>query len=161
MKRTELKEAEQIHLDQIYMMGIDAWSEGSSEREYLDGCRNSPKYKKGTWYVLLENNEPISSLITYNFDEDFIGIGSISTPKSLQGRGYASSLISGVIDLFLSKNKNAIFYLYADISPLFYERFGFKHLSKEFQKHEGSICMVRSSEQFISELVPESVPKYF
>ncbi|CDT76483.1 hypothetical protein VCR29J2_50063 [Vibrio coralliirubri] len=32
---------------------------------YLTGCRNSEKYLSGTWYVLVEKDRVVSSLIVY------------------------------------------------------------------------------------------------
>ena len=61
--------------DRIYMMGFDVWSDGASEEDYLVGCRASPKYAKGTWYVLANEDQLVSSLITYNLGPNIIGIG--------------------------------------------------------------------------------------
>jgi hypothetical protein len=39
-------------LEEVYMMGFDAWADGASEKDYLDVCRSSTKYQSGKWYVL-------------------------------------------------------------------------------------------------------------
>ncbi|MBI3016721.1 MAG: GNAT family N-acetyltransferase, partial [Deltaproteobacteria bacterium] len=89
-----VRKAKPKDLDSIYLMGIDVWSDGNTKAEYLFECRNSPKYKKGEWFVLVDSQDnPVSSLITYTLTEKTIGIGSIATPQSLRKRGYASELI--------------------------------------------------------------------
>jgi|SRR3989338_3996726 len=42
-----IRKAAPKDLDSIYLMGIDVWSDGSTEQEYLSECRSYPKYKKG------------------------------------------------------------------------------------------------------------------
>jgi predicted acetyltransferase len=142
-------------MDQIYMMGFDAWSDGASEEDYLNGCRNSEKYKKGTWYILLDGPQMVSSLIVYNFGETEFGIGSISTPVNLRNRGFASKLIFEVIAEIESEFKKPIFFLYSDISPEFYRRFGFNKISKSAQKYDHSVCMVRGKSSLTT------IPEYF
>ncbi len=129
-------------MDQIYMMGYDAWSDGTSEEDYLNGCRNSTKYKKGTWYILLDGLQMVSSLIVYNFGENVFGIGSISTPINLRTKGFASKLIFEVIAEIENEFIKPIFFLYSDISPEFYKKFGFNVVSKSGQKYDHSVCMV-------------------
>ena len=150
-------------LDSIYLMGIDVWSDGSTEKEYLSECRSSPKYKKGEWFVLVDSQDnPISSLITYMLAENTIGIGSIATPKSLRKQGYASELIRGVISHYESKEQTRIFFLFADIESKFYEKFEFISLPIEYQKYKSSTCMVRCSD--FKELLSQSAfkpPTYF
>lgn len=112
-------------MDQIYMMGFDVWSDGASEKDYLNGCRNSEKYKKGTWYILTEGLKLVSSLILYNFGDNEFGIGSISTPLPLRNQGFASQLIFGVITEIENKFKEPTFFLYSDFAPEFYKKFGY------------------------------------
>lgn len=64
MEKT-VREAQDNEMDQIYLMGFDAWSEGSSKDEYLEKCRNSQKYKKGTWHVLSNSKDLLSSMIRH------------------------------------------------------------------------------------------------
>ncbi len=58
-----IRKASDLELDQVYMMGFDTWSQGSSEEDYLNACRASSKYKKGTWFILVDNQQMQSSLI--------------------------------------------------------------------------------------------------
>ena len=159
MNDLKFREAVESDFCQIYMMGFDVWSIGSSQAEYLEGCRTSPKYKKGKWFVLSKGDDLLSSLIAYDFGKEIAGIGSIATSENIRKQGYASKLISEVI-LHLEEQRGiTTLFLYADISPAFYERFGFVRLPQNSQKYPNSICMVRSKANTMIE--PELIPKYF
>lgn len=60
-----VRKAELHELDAIYTMGFDVWGDGLTLDDYLAGCRNSEKYLSGTWYVLVEKDRVVSSLIVY------------------------------------------------------------------------------------------------
>jgi predicted N-acetyltransferase YhbS len=131
-------------MNTIFMMGFDAWSEGKDEERYLAACRASPKYRRGQWRVLTDGGALFSSLITYRFSARTMGIGSIATAASLRGRGYASRLITGVVsELEKAENARTIF-LYSDIAPSFYLRFGFTALPAVGRKSPRSVCMIRN-----------------
>lgn len=129
--------------DDIFRMGFDAWGEGQSLEVYLAGCRQSPKYQRGCWYVLADDEDRIcSSLIRYALAPGVCGIGSIATPPRLRNKGYASELISDALKLFESEGFKVAF-LFSDIESRFYERFGFVVLPKRHQHYKDSVCMVR------------------
>ena len=159
--QTEFRKARDEEYDQIYRMGFDVWADGDSEEEYLTGCRNSPKYKKGTWFVLSIDGQLVSSLIVYQLDGYAVGIGSIATPLDLRGKGYASKLISSAIDTFESKNSETIFFLYSDINPEFYEKFGFLRINSDAQRYKTTTCMIRGKniQSFLTD--KEKTPEYF
>lgn len=160
MNERLIRKATPEDLEQIYMMGSDVWSDGDSKKNYLQGCRSSSKYAKGTWYVLAESNTLLSSLITYSIGPNQLGIGSIATPLELRKLGYASELIKGVI-IKLDKEFNyPTYFLYADIAPEFYTRFLFEPLEQKFQKYQSSVCMIKqgNSKNLLSE---DTIPKYF
>lgn len=52
MSHPFLDKALKENMDAVYMMGFDVWSDGTAMDVYLQECRSSEKYKKGTWYVL-------------------------------------------------------------------------------------------------------------
>lgn len=150
-----VKEAEFHELDTIYAIGFDSWNNGLSDEKYLDECRGSEKYQAGTWYVLMENDDILSSLIVYhgrfNLKEGYFGIGSVATPYKLRGKGYASHLINLVkAELFLNHNAKAIF-LHSDIGHQFYNRLGFVSVG-------GSDCMYISHD---SSKFDGVLPTYF
>ncbi len=144
-------------MDEIYLMGYDVWGEGEPIDAYLEICRNAPKYKRGRWFVLTdEQGEVVSSPIvyrgTFNLEAPAAGIGSIATPGALRRRGYAAHLVRGVLDLLTQEGAHQV-YLFSDISPEYYEKLGFRKLPPDFQKYPESICMVwgREVEDFASE----------
>ncbi|MCK6265891.1 GNAT family N-acetyltransferase [Vibrio sp. ZSDE26] len=150
-----VREAQAQELDAIYAMGCDVWSDDLSYEEYLNVCRNSEKYQAGIWYVLVENDQILSSLIVYHdifgLKDDCFGIGSVATPNSLRGRGYATTLVNLVKDeLFFYHNGKAIF-LHSDIDNKFYSRLGFVEI-------KGTGCMYISNRHFGFD---GSVPAYF
>lgn len=137
----KIRRAMPSEFDRIYMMGYDVWSDGNSENDYLYSCQTSPKYNKGSWYILDDGSQLLSSLIVYDFGESKFGIGSIGTLAILRGRGYASRLITGVIAEIENRSEGAILFLYSDIEPKFYEKFDFVKLPEAGQRYITTICM--------------------
>ncbi|EPO7472538.1 GNAT family N-acetyltransferase, partial [Vibrio cholerae] len=92
-----LRKAELFELDTIYSMGFDVWNGGLSFQEYLVNCQNSKKYQAGTWYVLVDGERIVSSLIVYSglfgLQEGCFGIGSLVATPELRHRGYGSKLV--------------------------------------------------------------------
>lgn len=133
----------------VYMMGFDVWGEGASELAYLAGCRASPKYARGTWHVL-ENDEGVvvSSLIVYHLElvvgRPAFGIGSVATLPSARRLGHASRLIAGVVQ---SMGADALVFLHADVDPALYERLGFEVLPERLQTHADSVAMLHASRE--------------
>jgi ribosomal protein S18 acetylase RimI-like enzyme len=134
--------ADTADMTAIYMMGYDVWGDGRPQSPYLEQCYGSQKYKRGQWYVLADSRgNPLSSLITYKLEPNVSGIGSIATPPEMRKRGLASRLISDVLELLKRDGVKTVF-LFSDISPEFYEKFGFIRLPKELQRYPDSTCMV-------------------
>ncbi len=141
-------------------MGFDVWGEGSLEK-YLENCRTSAKYARGVWYVLeVEHGDLVSSLIVYELTHGHYGIGSIATPLPLRRQGYASKLVSEILDHIEQESPDAVIFLYSDIDLAFYERFGFQQIPKSAQRAPTTTCMVRgkSIEDF---KVASETPEYF
>lgn len=160
MHGIQIREAAQSELDQIFMMGFDVWAEGSVE-DYILECRDSPKYKRGTWFVLLEDERLVSSLILYDLGANEFGIGSIATSEKFRNKGYASRIIKDVIQRIENKNPAAVFFLYSDINPEFYEKFSFFKLSVTTQRYKTTTCMIRGQniEKYFSD--KKFIPEYF
>ena len=160
---TNFRKAKENDLDSIYLMGEDVWGEGLPTHQYLDSCRSSKKYARGQWYILEnENGVLLSSLITYALAPQIMGMGSIATHLNLRKQGYASQLILQVIDSFKLTDESIHWFLYADISPQFYEKFGFQALPAKYQNHGESVCMIKSQCVDALLLNPEfAPPSYF
>ena len=115
-------------MDDIYLMGYDAWGDGETQAEYLNICSSSPKYARGRWYVLANGDERlVSSLITYKLAPDVFGLGSIATLPGLRRQGLAARLIEGVLHAMKDEGAKAVF-LFSDIDPQYYEKLGFTPL---------------------------------
>ncbi len=160
MTNMTFRKATEDDFTTIFMMGFDVWGNGSATK-YLEECRSSSKYKSGQWFVLkAEDGTLVSSLIVYTFGANEFGFGSIATPKELRKQGYASNLISRVLQQIKCNSPNAAVFLYSDIDPAFYERFDFRQVPRSAQRYETTTCMVQknSIETFTA---PPQTPEYF
>lgn len=92
-----LRKAKVDELDTIYAMGFDVWNGGLGFEQYLAGCRNSGKYRSGTWYVLAQGEQIVASLIVYcrmfGLEDDCFGIGSLATLPEQRNKGYGAELV--------------------------------------------------------------------
>lgn len=142
-------------------MGVDAWAEGSSEHKFLEACYASPKYRQGSWYVLAEGAQLLSSLIMYSLGDHCVGIGSIATPPALRGKGFASTLVQQLVREMEASDPDAIFFLYSDIRPEFYEKLGFTQLPRAAQRYRTSVCMARGKDTARFTRDASRTPEYF
>ena len=156
-----VRKAREEDLNAIYMMGFDAWGDEYTGPDYLKACGESAKYIKGIWYVLEQNYLPISSLIVYvkqfSLPDKCAGIGSIATVPGYRKRGYGALLIKNVIQLLKEQDIDAI-YLFSDIAPHYYQKFGFELICAE-QPYEDTHCMVLAFDNV--EKLSDQTPGYF
>lgn len=163
-----IRTASASELERVYRMGYDVWGEGLALDAYLAGCRASPKYAAGTWWVSEgDDGVPLSSLLAHEITlpsgPAAAGLGSIATPPELRGRGHASSLIAGFLRARENSHGTEVFFLFADIAPAFYERFGFAALMPCPGK-PGSILMARAERKRLEALLRDprfAAPAYF
>lgn len=142
----------------VYMMGREVWGASETQEAYLQACSQSPKYARGVWFVLEKDGVAVSSLIVYRFAPDVAGLGSIATRPEFRRQGLAAGLIDETLKMLDREGARRI-YLYADIAPVYYERFGFSRLPSERQTHPGSVCMLRASSVDAGKDAPP--PPYF
>lgn len=163
-----VRTASATELEAVYRMGYDAWGEGLALDAYLAGCRASPKYAAGTWWVLEgADGVLLSSLLAHEIalpsGAPAVGLGSIATPPERRGRGHASRLITAFLRAREESHATEVFFLFSDIAPAFYERFGFAALMPCPGK-PGSILMARADREKIERLLSDprfAVPGYF
>lgn len=141
-------------LNDIYLMGYDTWANKLGKEDYLENCRNSTKYKKGTWYVGYDNDCLVTSLIMYRFDNGNYGIGSVATNPLYRNKGYAQKLIQNL----LKDNPNKVFFLYSDINPNFYKKLGFIEVEIKEDTNITSRLMVFPDSVDINTI---QIPPYF
>lgn len=173
-----MRRATPADLREIYTMGYDTWGEGKSIAAYLDECLASPKYKQGRWFVLTASNNDsedrtvalslLASAIVYEFSGwgsyKVLGIGSLSSPVSLRGKGYGKSMMQQLSDYLLAQEHADLVFIYSDIDPEFYARMGYVVVPSEYQTNKGSTCMVLEGTANFRELLtrfPSALPKYF
>ncbi|WP_439424721.1 GNAT family N-acetyltransferase [Oenococcus alcoholitolerans] len=133
----KLRKALSTELTQIYLMGYDAWGKSDSITVYLQECRLSTKYQRGTWWVLEEKGQLLSSLIIYDLSDHVLGIGSVSTYPARRHKGYATTMLIK----FMTRYSDCSFFLFSDIDPSFYSRLGFQAVSKENQPYSDTTLM--------------------
>ena len=136
-----IRPSQETDLNQIYMMGFDVWSDNATVEEYLNSCRASIKYTQGRWMILEKDGALLSSLIIYDLNREWAGIGSIATPKELRRQGFAAELISGVIKQLQSSAELSTIFLFSDINPAYYNRFGFDALEAKYQSNSDAVLM--------------------
>ena len=136
-----IRPAQETDLNQIYMMGFDVWSGNATVEEYLNSCRDSKKYSQGRWIVLEKDGALLSSLIIYELNKEWAGIGSIATPKECRRQGFAAELIAGVITQLKSSAELSTVFLFSDINPTYYNRFGFVALEAKYQSNFDAVLM--------------------
>ena len=126
----QTRKASPDELNAIFWMGFDAWGEGLSPTEYLASCHASQKYHSGVWYVLIVDNQPVSSLIVYRdrfgLGQGCFGIGSLATTPAMRGQGFGAHLLRGVTGMLLDSPGAVATFLHADIDHHFYERLGYR-----------------------------------
>jgi predicted acetyltransferase len=98
----------------------------------------------------------------FGLPQGTIGIGSVATPPDLRRNGYASHLIKEFLGMRQSDPVRAVF-LFSEVEPEFYEKFGFVVLPAELQKYPKSLCMVRSDPDYLGAIKSGIVqlPLYF
>jgi predicted N-acetyltransferase YhbS len=142
-KLPRIRKARAADMEAIFLMGRDAWGAGKEISEYLESCRNSPKYEKGEWYLLEDGaGAPAASLIVYRLPPDGAGIGSLAVAPEKRGKGHAARLIKDVLRR-LDRRRMSCVFLFSDIGPEFYAPFGFTALPAKHQKRAGGVCMIR------------------
>ena len=155
-------------LDAIYRMGYDAWGDGRTLEDYLAACRASKKYAAGVWWVHPQDDGMLASaLLTHEIPlptgAPAIGLGSIATAPDMRGQGHASRLIREVLSRHEHAAGTEVFFLFSDIAPKFYERFGFVAL-RPCPLKLSSILMARGNRQKLAALLSNphfKIPSYF
>lgn len=143
-------------------MGFDVWSGSATVEEYLNSCRDSKKYSQGRWIVLEKDGALLSSLIIYDWNKEWAGIGSIATTKELRRQGFAAELISGVITQLKSSTELSTVFLFSDINPAYYNRFGFEALEAKYQSNSDAVLMGLSFTQTPAWVAADfNPPSYF
>lgn len=136
------REARKSEIAGILKEGYTVWSKGRTLEQYCTDNRKEDAY--GTRYVVEDEGQILSSLILLRFgkflDRQMVGIGSVITPSEFRHKGYAAELLKNTIQLV---RKGDAAFLYSEVSPAFYEAFGFRVLPVNMQKDPDSICMVR------------------
>ena len=151
------RQAREQEIDAILREGYKVWSRNRTFEQYCVDNRKEDAY--GTRYVIDAGNEVVSSAILLNLADirgkKVYGIGSVLTPKVHAGKGYATELLKNCIRQ-AGMNDSMIF-LYSEINPDFYGRFGFKVLPPELQRDVNSVCMVKCSDDSWSILLAGSI----
>ncbi|MGB7995921.1 MAG: GNAT family N-acetyltransferase [Photobacterium halotolerans] len=131
----QIRPATESEMNSVYMMGYDAWGGEMPQAEYLAACKRSRKYAAGQWYVLLEADMPVASLILYRhqfgLEDGQTGIGSIATSPAHRRQGYASQLILGIVRHLFSGTTTTTVFLHSDIDTAFYQKLGFERISNQ------------------------------
>jgi predicted acetyltransferase len=159
-----IREAAPHERDELFLEGYKVWSKNRTFEQYCVENRKEDSY--GTRYVMEQDSKILSSLILLRLKEicgcKVYGFGSVLTPPEYSGRGYATGLLKYCIEN-ITVNDSIVF-LYSEINPAFYEKFGFKALPPHLQKNGKAVCMALCSGAMWVRLlkVPAAhIPDYF
>lgn len=86
------------------------------------------------------------------------GMAMVITPEPIRGRGYAGLLVEATIDLLRREEVDGA-YLFSDIDPSFYERFGFRTAAATEVEEAVEVLPERGPEGVtVRAAVPEDLP---
>jgi len=168
----KVREAAAQEIEDVFMMGYDAWGADLPVEMYVDSCKASYKYKQGVFYVLeSEQGRLLSSCIVYPLtafggvvSERAVGIGSLATSATDRRQGFATLFLSMLMD-HLEKDGVDAFFIHSDIQPRIYENLGFVSAPKDCLPPGGSSTpMLRlSGGRSITEVLWRNLvmPSYF
>lgn len=163
-----IRRAKPAEFEIIHRMGFDTWGEGRSLETYLAACRAAPKYAAGEWWVNESDDGFVeSSLLLHEIPlpegPPAAGLGSIATVPAFRGRGHGSRLIAAVIRQREAAAGTKVFFLFSDIAPAFYAKFGFTVIGP-CPKKPASIIMARAEAGRLADLLADGrfkLPEYF
>ena len=146
---------------------MEAYKVCSKNRTFEQYCADNHKEDAyGTRYVMEQDGKILCSLILLRLKEicgcKVYGFGSVLTPAEYTGKGYATGLLKYCIENIIEENP--MVFLYSEINPAFYERFGFQALPPHLQKNDKAVCMALCSEMMWIRLLKAPaalIPDYF
>ena len=146
------REARESEITYILKEGCSVWHKGRTWEQYF--ADNHKEDAFGTRYVVEDGGRIVSSLILLRlgklFDRNMLGIGSVITPPEFRHKGYAAELLEKTMHLV---EDGDVVFLYSEVPPPFYERFGFRVLPANMQKDPDSICMARCEDPILEQLL--------
>ena len=141
--------------------GFDAWHEGRTFEAYRASKDTDPNHLRGTRYLLETlDGLPVAALNTLRFDAGSLGLASVATDPVQRGKGYASLLVRGVMELHRFLQGDLRFLLFSEVPPSVYERHGFRVLPPEHQRFLPSVAMA-TGETPLSAEEAEVLKTYF
>ena len=109
--------------------------------------------------MIEDKKQVVSSLILLKLKaidgKKVYGIGSVLTPPEYTHKGYATALLENCIRLI--DIRDALIFLYSEVAPAFYGRFGFRILPADLQKETDSICMVLCGDDMWNVLIQSGI----
>ena len=127
----------------VLAFGHDAWGEGRSIKQFVDEYARDKNHIRGTRYLFEPSGgAPVANVNTLRFSRGVVGIASLSVNPSHRRKGYASTLLRAVMELFRMENPDVRFLLFSEVKPEMYKRIGFRQLPDEHQHHLPSVAMV-------------------
>jgi predicted N-acetyltransferase YhbS len=164
----EYRPAGEHERDAACMMGYDTWSNGQSAADFLARCKSPDKHRSARWFVLSERGVLRASLLVHSFepwgDRVVRGIGSVATAPEFRGHGYGRRLVAAAVADLTGRENASLVFLYSDIGPDFYARYGFAALPAACQPARASVAMVLMLPHYDETVIAkyaDRVPEYF
>ena len=133
----EVREA--VIEDAPYIAEIDMQISGVREVEKIEKDILNPNY---VYYLLTNDGGAIMSYISLLISGDSADIIMVVTDRHNRGRGYASKLMSEVIERLKLKNMSQIFLEVREnnnVAKRLYKKFGFEPISIRKKYYDGTI----------------------
>jgi len=129
--------------ESVLSFGFDTWAGGQSRNEFVASYDSDRSHLLGVAYLLeLLDGTPVSALNTLRVARNRIVLARLATAPQYRRRGYATMLLSAVMELLQSAGNELRFLLLSEVGESFYERLGFNRLPDEHQHYKPWVSMI-------------------
>ncbi len=140
--RTVAPEDEREVLD----FGFDAWGGGKSRGDFIASYDGDLGHLKGVGYLLERlDGTAVSALKAIRLARHRVALARLATSPDYRRRGYATILVSAVMELLLSQVGELRLLLLSEIDPTFYGRLGFVPFPDQHQHYLPWVSMISGS----------------
>ncbi len=127
----------------VLAFGFDTWGSGQGRDEFIASYESDRAHLLGVAYLLeLLDGTPVSALNTLRVARNRMVLARLATAPQLRRRGYATLLLSAVMELLQSQGSELRFLLLSEVGEAFYERLGFVRLPAQHQHYQPWISMI-------------------
>jgi ribosomal protein S18 acetylase RimI-like enzyme len=128
---------------EVLAFGYEAWGGGQTLEEFIEHYATDRNHLRGTGYVLERmDGTRVAGLNTLRFARHRVGLARLATSRHYRGQGFGSLLMQAVMEILRSEDPEVRCLLFSEISPLFYEKLGFRALPEGQQRFLPAVAMI-------------------